>query len=86
MVEKNLSAEGRLKLLRALVGHRDSLTMAKLSKITELHTTTIHQHLKSLVKARLRKKQHRWRNKIQHQHRLRGEGKTNPILRRTHLQ
>ncbi|MBS7251578.1 MAG: winged helix-turn-helix transcriptional regulator [Candidatus Freyarchaeota archaeon] len=52
-VEKSLSAEGRLKLLRALVGHQESLTMGQLSKITGLHTATVHQHLKMLVEAGL---------------------------------
>ncbi len=55
-VEKSLSAEGRLKLLRALVGHWESLTMGQLSKITGLHPTTVHQHLKTLVEARLVKR------------------------------
>nr|MDO8082695.1 winged helix-turn-helix domain-containing protein [Candidatus Freyarchaeota archaeon] len=53
VVEKSLSAEGRLKLLRALVGHQESLTMGQLSKITGLHAATVHQHLKMLVEAGL---------------------------------
>ncbi|MEM2958482.1 MAG: winged helix-turn-helix domain-containing protein [Candidatus Jordarchaeaceae archaeon] len=53
LVEKSLSAEGRLKLLKALVGHRESLTMGQLSKITGLHAATVHQHLKMLVEAGL---------------------------------
>jgi DNA-binding transcriptional ArsR family regulator len=53
VVEKSLSAEGRLKLLRALVGHRESLTTGQLSKITGLHVATVYQHLKMLVEAGL---------------------------------
>ncbi|MEX2704420.1 MAG: helix-turn-helix domain-containing protein [Candidatus Freyrarchaeum guaymaensis] len=53
VVEKGLSAEGRLKLLRALVGHGESLTMGQLSRITGLHVATVHRHLKTLVEAGL---------------------------------
>ncbi len=53
IVEKSLSAEGRLKLLRALVGHGESLTLGQLSRITGLHVATVHQHMKMLVEAGL---------------------------------